>query len=181
MVVVGLGWTSMAGVHCRRGTWWSCRWSWARFRRRWTEVVRRNVAKAVRSSQSRQPPETFWSVVSSVTRWWNKKLPNFSQYCPKSSLYLKVILFKIALKFTKIFGLLFKIFLPRSEKMPNLVTLNRSHPLRVRGPSKGRNWIYWQTENEGTWDVGTKRGKWNESSGMITIKLFCHNWTAIKL
>ena len=49
------------------------------------------------------------SIPGSATRWWNKKLLNFFQHCPRSSqiiFYIKVLIFKIALKFTWTFGLL---------------------------------------------------------------------------
>ena len=61
----------------------------------------------------------------SVTRWWNKKLPNFPQYCPKSSQNIfdkKVGLFEKAHKYQKwaTFG---KKCLQEIKKSSNLVTL----------------------------------------------------------
>ena len=65
---------------------------------------------------------------SSVTRWWNKKLPNFSQYCPKSSqiiLNMKVALFKIAPKIYHNIWATFegKLVIKKFKKSPNLATL----------------------------------------------------------
>ena len=49
-------------------------------------------------------PLTF-TLTTSVIRWWNKKLPNFSQNCPKSShtFYIIVTSLEIAQKVTKLF------------------------------------------------------------------------------
>ena len=63
----------------------------------------------------------------SVTKRWNKMLPNFSQYCPKSSqiiLNMKVVLFKIAQKYHSIWATFVrKLAIKKFKKSPNLVTL----------------------------------------------------------
>ena len=46
----------------------------------------------------------LWRPPSSVTRWWNKMLPNFPQKWPRT-FYIIVTLLEIALNVTKIFGL----------------------------------------------------------------------------
>ena len=74
---------------------------------------------------------------TSVTRWWNKQLPNFYQYCPKSRriiFYVKVVLFKIAQTFSKIIGLFLKENLwPKEHPIWSHCLLQQFESLNVTG------------------------------------------------
>ena len=74
--------------------------------------------------KEKEKDESEW-MLNSVTRRWNKQLPNVTLYCPKSSHYIKVVLSKIVQKGKIIFGLLLQenLLHKKFKKSPNLVTL----------------------------------------------------------
>ena len=73
--------------------------------------------------------ESFLHSRDQCDQMMEKKLPNFSQNRPKSSqitVYIEVVLLKIAQRVTRIFGLLlYEFFVNKKFKKSNLVTLVR--------------------------------------------------------